>query len=150
MESIMSAIRVEQLARRFGDLVAVQDLSLEIGQGEIFGFLGPNGAGKTTTLRMLGALIQPTSGSASVAGYVLGEQDDQIRREVGILTESPGLYDRLSAEQNLRFFAHLYEVDDVDRQVERYLRMLGLWDRRTEAAATFSKGMRQKLAIARA
>lgn len=146
----MSAIQVEQLTRRFGDLVAVQDLSLEIGQGEIFGFLGPNGAGKTTTLRMLGALIQPTSGSASIAGYVLGKQDDQIRRTVGILTESPGLYDRLSAEHNLRFFAHLYEVDDVDGQVERYLRMLGLWDRRTEPAATFSKGMRQKLAIARA
>lgn len=146
----MPVIKAENLTRTFGDLVAVQDLSLEIGKGEIFGFLGPNGAGKTTTLRILGALIQPTSGYASVAGNVLGEQDDQIRRNVGILTESPGLYDRLSAEANLRFFAHLYEVQAVGAQVERYLRMLGLWERRKEPAATFSKGMRQKLAIARA
>ncbi len=146
----MAVIEAKHLTRQFGDLIAVDDLSLEVGEGEIFGFLGPNGAGKTTTLRMLCALIQPTSGWASVAGYVLGEQDDGIRRRVGILTESPGLYDRLSAEDNLRFFAHLYEVDDVDAQVDRYLRMLGLWGRRAEPAATFSKGMRQKLAIARA
>jgi ABC-2 type transport system ATP-binding protein len=146
----MSVIQAQGLTRRFGDLLAVDDLSFEVGEGEIFGFLGPNGAGKTTTLRMLCALIQPTSGSARVAGYELGAVDDRIRSSVGILTESPGLYDRLSAEDNLRFFAHLYEVEDVDVQVERYLRMLGLWERRAEPAATFSKGMRQKLAIARA
>jgi ABC-2 type transport system ATP-binding protein len=145
----MSVIRADGLTRHFDDLLAVEDLSLDVGEGEIFGFLGPNGAGKTTTLRMLCALIQPTYGSATVAGYTLGEQDEQIRQTVGILTESPGLYDRLSAEDNLRFFAHLYEVGDVDGQVERYLRMLGLWERRGEPAATFSKGMRQKLAIAR-
>jgi ABC-2 type transport system ATP-binding protein len=147
---MMTAICAEGLTRRFGDLVAVENLSLEVGEGEIFGFLGPNGAGKTTTLRMLCALIQTTSGRAVIAGHVLGKEDDQIRRKVGILTESPGLYDRLSAEDNLRFFAHLYDVDDIEGQVERYLRMLGLWERRTESAATFSKGMRQKLAIARA
>jgi ABC-2 type transport system ATP-binding protein len=147
---MMTASCAEGLTRRFGDLVAVENLSLEVGEGEIFGFLGPNGAGKTTTLRMLCALIQTTSGRAVIAGHVLGKEDDQIRRKVGILTESPGLYDRLSAEDNLRFFAHLYDVDDIEGQVERYLRMLGLWERRTESAATFSKGMRQKLAIARA
>jgi ABC-2 type transport system ATP-binding protein len=147
---MMTAICAEGLTRRFGDLVAVENLSLEVGEGEIFVFLAPNGAGKTTTLRMLCALIQTTSGRAVVAGHVLGKEDDQIRRKVGILTESPGLYDRLSAEDNLRFFAHLYDVDDIEGQVERYLRMLGLWERRTESAATFSKGMRQKLAIARA
>ena len=146
----MSVIQAQRLTRRFGDLLAVDELSLEVGEGEIFGFLGPNGAGKTTTLRMLCALIQPTSGSARVAGHELGAADDRIRSSVGILTESPGLYDRLSAEDNLRFFAHLYEVQDVETQVERYLRMLGLWERRVEPAATFSKGMRQKLAIARA
>lgn len=146
----MSVIQAQGLTRRFGDLLAVDDLSFEVGEGEIFGFLGPNGAGKTTTLRMLCALIQPTGGSARVAGYELGAADDRIRGSVGILTEAPGLYDRLSAEDNLRFFAHLYEVEDVDAQVERYLRMLGLWERRKEPAATFSKGMRQKLAIARA
>ncbi len=143
-------IQTEHLSKRFGEVSAVEDLTLRVGQGEIFGFLGPNGAGKTTTIRMLGALIKPTSGSARVGGYVLGEQDAQIRRNVGILTESPGLYDRLSAERNLAFFAELYDVEDVPGQVERYLRMLGLWERRAEPAATFSKGMRQKLAIARA
>jgi ABC-2 type transport system ATP-binding protein len=146
----MPVIEMERLTRRFGDLIAVDDLSLAVDEGEIFGFLGPNGAGKTTTLRMLSALIQPSSGSARVAGLLLGKEDDQIRRRVGILTETPGLYDRLTAEDNLRYFAHLYEVSDVDGQVERYLRMLGLWERRAEEAATFSKGMRQKLAIARA
>jgi ABC-2 type transport system ATP-binding protein len=99
---------------------------------------------------MLTALISPTSGRASVAGREIGQADGQIRRQVGILTESPGLYNRLSAERNLAFFARLYEVEDVAGQVERYLRMLGLWDRRQEEAGTFSKGMRQKLAIARA
>ena len=143
-------IVMERLSKRFGETQAVDELTLEVKHGEIFGFLGPNGAGKTTTIRMLGALIGPSAGTAKVAGFVLGEQDMQIRQRVGILTESPGLYDRLSAERNLQFFARLYDVPEVDVQVERYLRMLGLWDRRHEQAATFSKGMRQKLAIARA
>lgn len=138
------------LTKRFGDVLAVDDLDMDVKPGEIFGFLGPNGAGKTTTIRMLGALIAPTSGEASVAGYDVGREDNEIRRSVGILTESPGLYDRLSAERNLNFFAELHGVDDVAGQVERYLRLLGLWDRRGDVAATFSKGMRQKLAIARA
>jgi ABC-2 type transport system ATP-binding protein len=147
---VLDMIQTEHLSKRFGEISAVQDLTLSVGQGEIFGFLGPNGAGKTTTIRMLGALIRPTSGTARVGGFELGKQDTQIRRKVGILTESPGLYDRLSAERNLAFFAELYDVEDVAGQVERYLRMLGLWERRAEPAATFSKGMRQKLAIARA
>lgn len=138
------------LTKRFGDVLAVDGLDMDVKPGEIFGFLGPNGAGKTTTIRMLGALIAPTSGKASVAGYEVGREDNEIRRSVGILTESPGLYDRLSAERNLSFFAELYGVEDVAGQVERYLRLLGLWDRRGDVAATFSKGMRQKLAIARA
>jgi len=143
-------IETHDLTRRFETTLAVDRLTLDVRDGEIFGFLGPNGAGKTTTLRMLSALIAPTSGTARVAGYALGEQDQDIRRRVGILTESPGLYDRLSAAYNLEFFAGLYEVDDIHGQVERYLRLLGLWERRHEAAGTFSKGMRQKLAIARA
>ena len=143
-------IHTENLTKDFGEKRAVDSLTIDVGEGEIFGFLGPNGAGKTTTIRMLGALIQPSAGKASVAGYALGGGETQIRRRVGILTEAPGLYDRLSAERNLEFFAELYDVEDVAGQVERYLRMLGLWERRNEAAATFSKGMRQKLAIARA
>jgi ABC-2 type transport system ATP-binding protein len=143
-------IRTELLTKRFDSTLAVDQLSLDVNVGEVFGFLGPNGAGKTTTLRMLCALIGPTSGKAWVAGHEVGKQDAEIRRQVGILTESPGLYDRLSAEDNLAFFARLYEVTRVEMQVERYLRLLGLWDRRTEPVGTFSKGMRQKLAIARA
>jgi ABC-2 type transport system ATP-binding protein len=129
---------------------AVEGLTLRVAPGEVFGFLGPNAAGKTTTIRMLCALIGITSGRASVAGFEVGKQDQQIRHNVGILTESPGLYDQLSAERNLGLFAQLHDVEDVAGQVERYLRMLGLWDRRNEPVGTFSKGMRQKLAIARA
>ena len=143
-------IVTERLSKSFGKLQAVQDLDLRVEAGEVFGFLGPNGAGKTTTVRMLSGLIGPTSGKAWVAGCEVGKQDGDLRRKVGILTESPGLYDRLSAERNLGFFADLYEVSDIAGQVERYLRLLGLWDRRHEPVGGFSKGMRQKLAIARA
>ena len=143
-------IHAKSLTKSFGELVAVDRLSLDVAPGEVFGFLGPNGAGKTTTIRMLTGLIAPTGGSARVAGFNASEEGDRLRRQVGILTESPGLYDRLSAERNLEFFAEMYDVEDVRGQVERYLRMLGLWDRRSQEAGTFSKGMRQKLAIARA
>ena len=143
-------ISIKGLTKQFDEITAVEDLELEIRSGEVFGFLGPNGAGKTTTLRMLSALIEPSSGTAEVAGYRLGEDDQALRRNVGILTEAPGLYDRLSAERNLSFFAYLYDVEDVAARVERYLKLLGLWERRSEPAGTFSRGMRQKLAIARA
>jgi ABC-2 type transport system ATP-binding protein len=143
-------ITTNNLTKKFGDNLAVDQLSITIPPGEVFGLLGPNGAGKTTTIRMLAALIGQTSGEACVAGYKIGENDYEIRKNVGILTESPGLYDRLSAERNLSFFAKLYEVDQISAQVEQYLRMLGLWERRLEQVGTFSKGMRQKLAIARA
>jgi ABC-2 type transport system ATP-binding protein len=143
-------IETKELTKKYGDIIAVDRLSLEVEEGEVFGFLGPNGAGKTTTIRVLAALISATSGHATVMGYQVGRDDDHIRRNVGILTESPGLYDRLSAARNLEFFARLYEVEKIGEQVERYLRMLGLWERRNEAAGTFSKGMRQKLVIARA
>ncbi len=143
-------IETQNLTKHFGDTVAVDGLTLSIPAGEVFGFLGPNGAGKTTTVRMLTTLIAPTDGTATVAGYSLDGEEQEIRRRVGILTETPGLYDRLTALRNLEIFARLYEVEDVDGQVEKYLRMLGLWERRHEAAGGFSKGMKQKLAIARA
>jgi len=143
-------IHTENLTKSFGDHLAVDRLTLDIGEGEVFGFLGPNGAGKTTTIRMLTSLIAPTAGRARVLGYEVGRDDDQIRRHVGILTETPGMYDRLSARRNLSIFARLYEVKDVPGQVEKYLRLLGLWERRDDAVGEFSKGMRQKLAIARA
>jgi ABC-2 type transport system ATP-binding protein len=143
-------IHTENLTKRFKETLAVDGLSLDIREGEVFGFLGPNGAGKTTTVRMLTSLIGPTSGTATVAGYAVGRQDTDIRRNVGVLTETPGMYDNLPAEYNLRIFADLYEVPDAAGQVEKYLKMLGLYDRRLDAAGTFSKGMKQKLAIARA
>lgn len=143
-------IRTENLTKRYGDVLAVDGLSLNVSEGEVFGFLGPNGAGKTTTVRMLTSLIAPTSGTATVAGFAVGKQDTDIRGTVGVLTETPGMYDNLSAEYNLRIFAELYEVRDAAGQVEKYLKMLGLYDRRLDTAGTFSKGMKQKLAIARA
>ena len=143
-------IRTENLTKKFNTTLAVDNLDLEVAEGEVFGFLGPNGAGKTTTVRMLTSLIGPTSGSAVVNGFQIGKQDTEIRRSVGILTETPGMYDNLSAEFNLEIYAELYEVKDPKGQVEKYLRMLGLWDRRQDEAGTFSKGMKQKLAIARA
>lgn len=146
------AIETEGLTRQFSGRTAVDNLNLIIPAGKVFGFLGPNGAGKTTTVRMLTTLIAPTSGTAQVAGHRLGENDEALRRAVGILTETPGLYDRLSARQNLTFFAQLYDLDGrtAARQTERYLRMLELWERRDDPVGGFSRGMRQKLAIARA
>ncbi len=143
-------IKTENLTKQFTSTLAVDRLTIQIPEGEVFGFLGPNGAGKTTTVRLLTALIGPTSGTALVNGFQVGKQDTEIRRSVGILTESPGMYDNLSAEFNLMIFANLYEVKDPKGQVEKYLRMLGLWERRQDEAGTFSKGMKQKLAIARA
>ena len=145
-------LRTERLTKRFERLTAVQDLDLEVGEGEVFGFLGPNGAGKTTTLRLLCALIAPTSGTAEVAGWRLGADDERIRASVGILTEQPGLYERQSAQDNLLFFAALFGLTPAvaRAQTDRYLRLMGLWDRRAEAVATFSRGMKQKMAIARA
>jgi ABC-2 type transport system ATP-binding protein len=143
-------IKTENLTKQFGDLAAVKGLTLEIPEGEVFGFLGPNGAGKTTTVRMLTSLISPTTGSAQVNGYTVGKDDIEIRRSVGLLTETPGMYDNLSAWRNLEIYATLYEVSDPKGQVEKYLRFLELWDRRDDPAGSFSKGMKQKLAIARA
>ena len=144
------AIETESLTKKFNGVTAVDRLTLTIDEGELFGFLGPNGAGKTTTVRLLTGLIAPTSGRATVLGYELGRDDREIRRRVGLLTETPGLYDRLSAWKNLTIYGRLYEVPDVPGQVEKYLRLLGLWERRNDPAGTFSKGMKQKLAIARA
>lgn len=149
-------IKTENLTKQFHTgknhsfITAVEDLNLNIKEGEVFGFLGPNGAGKTTTVRMLSSLIAPSAGKAFINGLEVGKQDQEIRKCVGILTETPGMYERLSAEKNLTIYAQLYGVKDVKGQVEKYLRMLGLWERRFDDVGSFSKGMRQKLAIARA
>jgi ABC-2 type transport system ATP-binding protein len=146
------AVDAVGLGRRFGDRWAVRDVSMEVRRGEVLGLLGPNGAGKTTTVRMLTALIAPTEGTATVAGADVREEPDRVRARVGILTETPGLYDKLSARANLDFFGRLYGLDAAARTaaIERWLRLFDLWERRDDVAGTFSKGMRQKLAIARA
>ena len=140
------------LGRRFGDLWAIRGMDLSVARGEVLGLLGPNGAGKTTTVRMLTALIAPSEGTATVEGFDVHAQPDEVRSRIGILTETPGLYDKLSARDNLEFFARLYDLDATTRaeRIERYLRLFSLWDRRDDIAGAFSKGMKQKLAIARA
>ena len=147
-------IETNSLTKKFGDLTAVDSLTLHVNDGEVFGFLGPNGAGKTTTVRMLCCLISKTSGTAKIGDYEVGNNADQqkIRRMVGLLTENVGLYEELSAYDNLDFYGRFYKLDAQKRkeQIEYLLMMLGLWERRNEAAGTFSKGMKQKLAIARA
>ncbi|MFP5341387.1 MAG: ABC transporter ATP-binding protein [Candidatus Limnocylindria bacterium] len=146
------ALRAVGLGRRFGEHWAVRDMDLEVHRGEVLGLLGPNGAGKTTTVRLLTALIEPSEGSATIDGLDVRTRADDVRARVGILTETPGLYDKLSATANLDFFGRLYGLpaDVRSEGIERYLRLFGLWERRGDVAGTFSKGMKQKLAIARA
>lgn len=147
-------IEIENLTRKFGDLVAVDNLTLHVNEGEVFGFLGPNGAGKTTTVRMLACLISKTSGEARIGEYEIGKKEDQakIRKMIGLSPENVGLYESLSAYQNLDFFAKLYKRTEMQRKedIEHFLKLLGLWEKRDLPAGTFSKGMKQKLAIARA
>ncbi len=147
-------IDTNNLTRTFGNLTAVDNVTLHINKGEVFGFLGPNGAGKTTTVRMLCCLIAKTSGEATIGGYSIANPDDclNIRKMVGFLPENVGLYDSLSAYRNLDFYGQLYEVPEATRKenIERLLKALGIWDRREDAVGTFSKGTKQKIAIARA
>jgi len=146
-------IEMNGLSRSFGKTRVVDNLNLRVKKGEVFGFLGPNGAGKTTTVRMLTCLIRPTEGTALLDGLDIRREGDAmgIRKKVGLLTESPGLYDTLSARRNLEFYARLYEVPEALRneRIEHYLKMMGLWEKRDEPVGGFSKGMKQKMAIAR-
>jgi ABC-2 type transport system ATP-binding protein len=145
------ALAVDRLTKRFGDRVAFQDVSFEVGYGEVFGFLGPNGAGKTTTVRTLGTLIALTSGSASVAGIPLTPENGvEIRRRIAIMPESPGLYLRLSVLENLECFADLYEAADSHDRIDRALRAVNLTDRARDTCGALSKGLRQRVALARA
>ncbi|MBX5329332.1 MAG: ABC transporter ATP-binding protein [Candidatus Bathyarchaeota archaeon] len=147
-------IETENLSRKFGELTAVEDLTLHVDEGEVFGFLGPNAAGKTTTVRMLCCLISKTKGRAWIGDYEVGKREDslKIRKIIGLLPENVGLYESLSAYKNLDFYAKLYECPEGKgkENIERFLRMLGLWERRDQLVGTFSKGMKQKIAIARA
>jgi ABC-2 type transport system ATP-binding protein len=145
------AIRALGLTRSFETVRALDDLNIEVPAGSVFGFLGPNGAGKTTTIRLLLGLIEPTSGSAQVLGFDTRTQGAEIRARSGALLEHSGLYERLSAEDNLRFYgrvAHMPKAQ-LDQRIQELLTHLGLWDRRKEAVVKWSRGMKQKLAIAR-
>jgi ABC-2 type transport system ATP-binding protein len=146
----LPAIEAHSLTRKFGGLTAVESLDLEVEEGEILAFLGPNGAGKTTTIRMLAGIISPTSGYAVVAGCRTDAAVADLHRAIGLLTETPGLYDRLSARRNLEFFAGFYPGLDPGAQARKYLKLVGLENRAEDRAGTFSKGMKQRLALARA
>ncbi len=147
----MSIVEVEQLSKSFGKLVAVNEISFAVNEGEIFGFLGPNGAGKTTTINILCTLIRPTSGKAKVNGYDVVREQSQVRRSIGLVFQDPSLDDRLTAMENLRFHALVYRLPAAQRRnrIEEVLRMVQLWDRRNDVVNTFSGGMKRRLELAR-
>jgi ABC-2 type transport system ATP-binding protein len=147
-----AAIRTDGLSRNFGAVKAVNGLTLEVPQGTVFGFLGPNGSGKTTTINLLLGLIAPTSGGADVLGFDVGTQADEVREHCGALLDYTGLYEQLSAEANLEFYARVWRMPEADRRerIKQLLTHIGFWDRRGERVGHWSRGMRQKLAIARA
>jgi ABC-2 type transport system ATP-binding protein len=145
-------IVTEKLSRRFGELVAVQDVSLTVERGEIFGVLGPNGAGKSTTIRMLCGILEPSGGRATVVGFDVGTQAEQIKQRIGYMTQRFSLYEDLSVEENLQFYAGIYGVRrrDARARIERVIERAGLGDRRSQLAGTLSGGWKQRVALASA
>jgi len=146
------AIRTHRLSRDFASVRALDNLSIEVSTGSVFGFLGPNGAGKTTTIRLLLGLLEPSGGTSEVLGFDTQSQADEIRYRSGALLEHNGLYERLSAENNLEFYGRVWRLPANDRQtrIRELLTNLDLWERRKEPVANWSHGMKQKLAMARA
>jgi len=144
-------VRVKELTKNFGELVAVDHVTFEVEKGEIFGFLGPNGAGKSTTIAMLTTLLQPTSGEAYINGFSVLKDKDDVRRSIGLVFQDPSLDDRLTAEENLRFHARLYGVPGAEYQkrMREVLELVELWDRKDHIVRTFSGGMKRRLEIAR-
>jgi len=147
----MNAIQTNQLTRSFGDLKAVNRLTLEIPRGTVFGFLGPNGSGKTTTIRLLLGLLDADEGSAQVMGFDMKKQADEVRVRSGALLEHHGLYERLSAAENLDYYGRIWHMSKADREnrIRELLEPVDLYDRRGEAIGRWSRGMKQKLAVAR-
>ncbi len=144
------AIRTSALRKAYGALVAVESLDLEVPRGEVFGLLGPNGSGKTTTIRMLCGLVTPTSGEASVVGFDIRTQAEQLRRQIGYMSQRFGLYDELTVYENARFYATVYGLHGAAREarLETLLRERGLDVRRDQYAGTLSGGWKQRLALA--
>jgi ABC-2 type transport system ATP-binding protein len=148
---VTDLLAADRLTRAFGDRVAVRNLSLNVQAGEIVALLGPNGAGKTTTMRMLAGLILPDAGIITIAGTAVSRDTaDQARRSIGLLTETAGLWERLTVRANLLTYARMHELDDPDSQVTRVLDQVGLADRAGDLAGKLSKGLKQRAAIARA
>ncbi|MBI4294727.1 MAG: ATP-binding cassette domain-containing protein [Chloroflexi bacterium] len=147
----MKAVEALGLTRKFGDLVAVDNISFSVEAGEIFGFLGPNGAGKTTTISMLCTLLKPTSGRALLNGFDVVRQQDQVRQSIGLVFQDPSLDDYLTAQENLEFHGMVYNVPASARRsrMEELLKMLELWERRNSLVKTFSGGMKRRLELAR-
>ncbi len=146
-----SIIQVENLVKKYGDLVAVDNISFDVNRGEIFGFLGPNGAGKTTTINVLCTLAKPTSGHAVLNGYDVVRQQSQVRQSIGLVFQDSSLDDRLTGLHNLRFHAMVYNVPRAQRKerIEHVLRMVDLWDKRNNFVRTYSGGMKRRLELAR-
>ncbi len=147
----MNIIEVEELSKHFGTLVAVDKVSFQVAEGEIFGFLGPNGAGKTTTINMLCTLLTPSRGRATLCGHDVVEQRSQVRRCIGLVFQEPTLDEYLTAEQNLRFHAYAYKVPKEvrEKRIDELLGLLELTERRRSKVRTFSGGMKRRLEIAR-
>jgi len=141
-------IEVQNLTKRFNGTTVLRGIDFQVKEGEVFGYLGPNGAGKTTTMRIVLGLLKPTSGRALVFGKELSENDD-LRRRVGVLLENDGLYEHLSAYENLNYYAQLYSVSDLEATIKNLLEFVGLSDRQNDKVGTFSKGMKRRLALAR-
>jgi len=144
-------IKVDNLVKKFGGLVAVDNISFSVARGEIFGFLGPNGAGKTTTINILCTLAKPTSGQATIAGFDAARQQSQVRQAIGLVFQDPSLDERLSGLQNMRFHALVYNipVSVREQRIEQVLKMTELWERRNSEVRTYSGGMKRRLELAR-
>jgi sodium transport system ATP-binding protein len=145
-------IQCEGLTKRFGEFIAVDHVSFEVGNGEVFGLLGPNGAGKTTTMRLLSTLLKPTSGTATVAGYDLLREPQKVRASIGVLPEDTGLYDRLTPREHLLYYGRLHRMpeDVLKKRGDELLDIMELKDRANTKVGDFSKGMKQKVALLRA
>ena len=147
----MPAIRLSALNKQFGTVSAVDHLSLEVQSGTLYGFLGPNGAGKTTTIRMLLGLLTPSSGSGQVLGFDIQTESHLIRAQTGALLEHTGIYEQMSAEDNLEFYGRVYHLPPPERKkrIQELLEDMDLWERRKDLAGSWSRGMKQRLALAR-
>ena len=148
----MSAIQAAELTKRFGNFTAVDHVSFSVKKGEILGFLGPNGAGKTTTINMLCTLMMPTEGKATVDGFDVVKNADEVRRRIGVVTEKLIVYNRLTPVENLKLFGRLYDVPgkELEERIEELLKLVDLWEWRDRQVANFSSGMRQRLNVIRA